>query len=134
MQLDHIESQLSGSRQNILEAGVHEEADSTDRIWNRLDNRIGLTGGYIPRTFREEVETDCVGAGLNGLPAMGDCGDSADLDAKHRLLIGRWRGPAWETGDSKEDAATSGSCQATAPGWVGDCSLPHQPAPRGPVA
>ena len=86
MQLDHIELQLGGRRQNSLEAGVHEESDATDRIWNRLDNRIGLIERYITPTFREEVEADGVGAGLNGLPAVDGGGDSTDLDAKHRLL------------------------------------------------
>ena len=86
MQLDHIESLLVGSRQNRLETGVHKESDSTDRIWSRLDNRIGLIGRYITPTFREEVETDGVGAGLDGLPAVDGGGDSTDLDAKHRLL------------------------------------------------
>ena len=86
MQLDHIELQLGGCCQNSLEAGVHEESDATDRIWNRLDNRIGLIERYITPTFREEVEADGVGAGLNGLPAVDGGGDSTDLDAKHRLL------------------------------------------------
>src|SRR5712692_1464246 len=86
MKLGGIELQCLAKRSDVSRRGVNEDTHSFHFLRKLRANFCSLRFADPAGAFRVEIETEEIGAGVDGGESVGGVGDAADFDADHGYL------------------------------------------------